>query len=117
MIKFAAFSEVFKSSKKSQLIYCQSISFPSILSTIDTIFKVQILNKINIFLAKRNLNQKERVCSRFIKPSDTSQIVKTEDRKKIKTIFFNILKFDSITDLIYSHTRSKSLETALSYKK
>lgn len=57
MIKLAEFtSEVFKSSRKSQLIYRQGLLFPAILSTIETIFKVQFLNKINIFLAKRNLN-------------------------------------------------------------
>lgn len=55
MIKLAEFtSEVFKSSRKSQLIYRQSLLFPAILSTIETIFKVQFLNKINIYLAKRN---------------------------------------------------------------
>ena len=59
MIKRVEFaSEVFKASKKSQLIYRQNLLFPSSPSTLETRYKVHFLNKINIFLAKRNLNRR-----------------------------------------------------------
>lgn len=106
MIKLAASSEIFKTSKKSHLIYCQSVSFPSIVNTIETIFKVQILNRINIYLAKRNLH---------IEPLSTDQSNKNlnskiNEKKKIKNTFFNQLKYDSILNFIYTHTKSKSQE-------
>ncbi len=118
MIKFAASSEIFKTSKKSQLIYCQSVSFPSILNTIETIFKVEILNRINIFLAKRNLNKKRstaqsychnniKVCSFLLEPIDTQYLMKINEKKKIKDIFFNQFKYEFISNFIYTHTKSK----------
>lgn len=110
MIKFAASSEIFKTSRKSHLIYCQSVSFPSIVNTIETIFKLQILNRINIYLAKRNLNLKAPqtgIGSSQLEPIDTFYIKKINEKKKIKNIFFNQLKYEFISNFIYTHTKSK----------